>query len=148
MLADAYGPALAAVLAERPAVVKVNACEASEATGLAVSDPRSAAMAARALVARGAACVVVTLGVDGSVIVTAHEQAFLVPPAVRGFYPVGSGDAFLGGLAVALGGGEALVEASLRGMAAAIANALAPGGWRPASSEAARLLPAVAISRI
>ena len=90
VLADAYGPALAAVLAERPAVVKVNACEASEATGLAVSDPRSAAMAARALVARGAACVVVTLGVDGSVIVTAHEQAFFVRPPSAASIPWGA----------------------------------------------------------
>ena len=38
VLADTYGPALAAVLAERPALVKVNAAEAGEATGVAVTD--------------------------------------------------------------------------------------------------------------
>ncbi len=148
VLADAYGPALAAVLAERPAVVKVNASEAGEAAGLAVSDPRSAVAAARRLVERGAAGVIVTLGVDGGVVVTANEQAILMPPIVRGSYPVGSGDAFLGGLAVALGGGEALVEAARRGMAAAIANALVPGAGDLDPSEVERLLPAVVISRI
>ena len=34
LLADTYGPALAAVLVERPASVKVNATEAGEATGV------------------------------------------------------------------------------------------------------------------
>ena len=50
VLADTYGPALAAVLAERPAIVKVNASEAGEASGLVVTDAASAAMAAQACV--------------------------------------------------------------------------------------------------
>lgn len=127
VLADTYGPALAAVLAERPAVVKINAAEAGEMVGLVVDDAASAAVAAAALRERGADSVIVTLGVAGAVVVTTAGAARLVPPDVRGAYPVGSGDAFLAGLAAALVDGEPLVVAARRGMAAGIANALLPG---------------------
>lgn len=137
VLADAYGPALAAVLAERPAVLKVNAGEAGEAVGLTVDDPGVAVMAARRLRDRGADAVVVTLGAAGAVVVEATAEVRLVPPDVRGAYPVGSGDAFLAGLAVALVAGVPLVEAARRGMAAGIANALLPGAGDldPAAAE-------------
>jgi fructose-1-phosphate kinase PfkB-like protein len=46
---------------------------------------------------------------------------------VRGIFPVGSGDAFLGGLAVGLGRGDDVVAAARLGLAAAIANAQIPG---------------------
>jgi len=127
VLADTYGPALSPVLAERPEVVKVNAGEAADATGVAVTDAASAEAAARALVEAGAANAVVTLGLDGAVVGTADDVTRLVPPDVRGRYPVGSGDAFLGGLAVGFVRGHGLVEAARLGLAAGIANALVPG---------------------
>jgi 1-phosphofructokinase family hexose kinase len=127
VLADTYGAALTAVLAERPAVVKINATEAGEATGVSVVDPGSAVTAANLLLAAGARAVVVTLGMAGAVVVSATGSTHLVPPPVRGPYPVGSGDAVLGGLAVGFGLGQPVVEAARLGLAAGIANALVPG---------------------
>jgi tagatose 6-phosphate kinase len=127
VLADTYGPSLIAALAERPAVVKVNAAEASEGSAVRVSDVASAAAAADVLRDAGAACVVVTLGRAGAVLVSASARTQLVPPEIHGAYPVGSGDAFLGGMAVASAAGEPVVEAARRGLAAAIANAQVPG---------------------
>jgi tagatose 6-phosphate kinase len=127
VLADTYGPALTAVLAERPAIVKINAAEAGEATGVTVVDAGSASTAANLLLAAGAGAVVVTLGLAGAVVATAAGPIHLVPPAVRGPYPVGSGDAVLGGLAVGFGRGQPVVEAARLGLAAGIANALVPG---------------------
>jgi fructose-1-phosphate kinase PfkB-like protein len=127
VLVDTYGPALAAVLAEGPAVVKINAAEAGEAAGVEVVHPDSAAGAADRLLGSGAAAVVITLGLAGAVVATATEHAHLVPPDIRGPYPVGSGDAFLGGLAVGIGRGEALPDAARLGLAASVANALVPG---------------------
>ncbi len=146
VLADTYGPALAAVLAEHPALVKVNAVEAGEATGTSVSDTASAVEAARLLCGAGAAAVIVTLGVDGAVVGDGVRWTRLIPPDVRGAYGVGSGDAFLGGLAVSLGRGAPLVEAARLGMAAAIANAQVPGAGEldPGSIEGIleRIVPA------
>jgi tagatose 6-phosphate kinase len=127
VLADTYGAALSPVLAEHPEIVKVNADEAADATGIPVSDAASAAAAARALVGAGAASVVVTLSLDGAVVATASGVSRLVPPDVRGRYPVGSGDAFLGGMALGVERGDDDFEAARLGLAAGIANALVPG---------------------
>ncbi len=127
VLADTYGPALAAVLAERPAIVKLNASEAGEASGIPVTGPDSAVAATRVLRDAGAACVVVTLDLGGAVVASTAEPVHLVPPAIRGSYPVGSGDAFLGGLAAAYVRGESIVQAARLGLAAGIANAQVPG---------------------
>lgn len=148
VLADTYGPALAAVLRERPAVVKVNAAEAGEATGVTVSDASSASTAADAIRNAGALSVVVTLGVGGAVVVNADGKTRLAPPDIQGMYPVGSGDAFLGGLAVAFGRGEEIVAAAKLGLAAGIANAQIPGAGEldPASVE--EILAQVVITSI
>ncbi len=146
VLADAYGPALADVLAERPLVVKVNAAEAGDAAGVAVVDRASAVAAARVLLARGAMNVVITLGVGGAVAVSATGGATLEPPDVRGAYPVGSGDAFLAGLAGALVAGLPLVEAARLGMAAGIANALLPGAGELDRTTAERLAGMVIVT--
>lgn len=143
---DAYGPVLEAALAQPLTVVKLNALEATEATGSMVVDAGSAAAAARALRERGADGVVITLGVAGAVAVTATATWRLVPPDARGAYPVGSGDAFVGGLAVALVDGESLVGAARYGMAAGIANALMPGAGELDPALAGRLLARVEVA--
>jgi 1-phosphofructokinase family hexose kinase len=127
VLADTYGPALGAVLGEHPAIVKLNATEAGEASGVPVSDVASAAAAARVLGDMGATSVIVTVGLAGAVVLSDGERAHLVPPDERGAYSVGSGDAFFGGLAVAFGRGESVVDAARLGLAAGIANAQVPG---------------------
>ena len=127
VLVDTYGPALRPLFAERPAVVKVNAAEAGEAGAIAVSDAASAVRAGAFLIAAGAGSVVVTLGADGAVVGDGIRWTRLVPPDLRGPFPVGSGDAFLAGLAVADGRGEPLIDGARLGMAAAIANAQVPG---------------------
>jgi tagatose 6-phosphate kinase len=147
VLADTYGPALTDVLAELPAVVKVNAAEASDATGLAVWDAASGVAAARILRDRGACGVVITLGVAGAVVACATDEARLVPPDVRGVYPVGSGDAFLAGLAASFVDGAPLIEAAMQGMAAAISNALLPGAGELDHETAQRLVSGVTVTR-
>lgn len=126
-IVDSHGNALEAALVARPAVIKVNAAEAAEVCGMPVDDPTSAATAAGRLREAGAGSVVVTLGRDGAVACDEAGCANLWSTAPAGSYPVGSGDAFLGGLAVALVAGDSLVDAATRGMAAGMANARLPG---------------------
>ena len=68
-----------------------------------------------------------TLGLEGAVVVTAGEGRASSRPTSAGAYAVGSGDAFLGGLAVAHARGESVTDAARLGLAAAIANAQLPG---------------------
>ncbi len=86
-----------------------NAAEAAALTGIEVTDPASAEVAARRLLARGVGIVVVTLGAHGALLVeperTTHVPAVVAGPVVE---TTGAGDAFNGGLAVALAEGMSL----------------------------------------
>jgi len=144
VLADTYGSALAAVLREQPAIVKINAAEAAEATGIVVADPASAEAAAAILRGRGAGGVVITLGTAGAVAVDDGGSLRLAPPTAAGAYPVGSGDAFLGGLAVGIAQGHALPVAAGLGLAAGTANALIPGAGELDPDVAQRIYRALA----
>ncbi|MDQ6794328.1 MAG: hexose kinase [Chloroflexota bacterium] len=148
VLADTYGQALAAVLPERPAIVKLNAAEAGEASAVSVSDAASAAKAADVLRDAGAACVVVSLGLGGAVVASGGDRTQLIPPDIRGAYPVGSGDAFLGGFAVAYARGEPVVEAARLGLAAGIANAQIPGAGKLDPSAIVRILERITLISI
>jgi 1-phosphofructokinase family hexose kinase len=126
-IVDTHGGPLQAALAARPTVVKVNAREASEVTGVAAADADGAVDAAERLRRAGAASVVVTLGRDGALGVEPGGSWRLRSSSAPGRYPVGSGDAFLGGMSVALARGASLVDAAVLGMAAGAANAMVPG---------------------
>lgn len=106
---DTSGAPLLAGLGARPDVVKPNAVELTEATGLA--DPVAAA---RALLDRGAGAVVASLGADGLVAVSpTGSWRVRVPEALHG-NPTGAGDACVAALAAGhgLGWPERLAEAA------------------------------------
>ena len=113
-----------------------------------VSDAASAARAAGVLRDAGAGSVVVTLGLEGVVIVSDGDRTQLIPPALIGRYPVGSGDAFLGGLAVAYARGEPVVEAARLGLAAGIANAQIPGAGELDPTAIQRILEQIQVISI
>ena len=148
VVVDVGGPALDAALDARPWLVKINAAEASETTGLATRDQTGVRAAAHVLRDRGADVVLVTMGVDGAVLATPDGDWVLGPPPERGSYSVGSGDALLGGLVVALARGADLPEAARHGSAAAAANALMPGQGELDPADVERLLPGCALNRL
>jgi len=164
---DADRTALAAALAARPWLVKVNAREAVDGAGLGgaavpgeVAAPGSGALegaaiedvvveAARRIRARSGGVVLVTRGTDGAALVDETGTAWLIGgPPERGRYPVGSGDSLLAGLAAALAAGFPLPEAARRGVAIGAANALVPGQGELDPADAERMLPAIDVKRI
>jgi 1-phosphofructokinase family hexose kinase len=147
-IVDSHGEALAAALDARPTVVKVNAGEAAEVTRMEVGDRSSAIDAAEGLRRAGAAGVVVTLGRDGAVVCDDGGRWGLAAASASGTYPVGSGDAFLGGLTVALAGGDELVAAATLGMAAGIANADLPGAGILDAASVDRVRPTIDVQRL
>ena len=100
--------------------VTPNETEATRLTGVMVSNAESAERAAEVLLSRGARRVIVTLGEGGALIktanLTAHVPAFRAGAAVE---TTGAGDAFNGGLAVALAEGAEILDAVRFGCAAA-----------------------------
>lgn len=147
-IVDVGGAHLAAALPARPWLVKVNGSEATEATGIATPDEPGALAAARGLRLRGARAAVVTRGVAGAVLADETGAAWRIgPPPELGPYVVGSGDAFLAGLAAALAQGLPLPEAARHGAAAACANALVPGQGELRAADAARVRALITLER-
>jgi 1-phosphofructokinase len=94
---DSSGPALVAGLAARPAVIKPNLEELSEAVGRPLVTVGDAVAAARGLLTLGAQSVVVSLGREGALLVDSlgvmHASASVTNPKST----VGAGDALLAG---------------------------------------------------
>ena len=105
----------------KPALVKVNAAEASELTG-----SKRPARAAELLVGAGAGTAIVTLGSSGAVAFDGQDL-YAVKLDAHGPFPVGSGDSFLAGLVVALDAGAELPDALRLATGAGAANAEVPG---------------------
>ena len=145
---DVDGPALSSSLADRPWLVKVNAHEAERATGVATRTAGAAAEAGQLLLALGATHAIVTRGVDGAVLASADGGWQLGPPPERGPFSVGSGDAFLAGLLVALTGGQPLHEALAMAGACGAASALIPGQGDLDPADVARILPYCEVTRL
>jgi ribokinase len=95
----------------------VNEAEAEALSGVAVTDPESANVAAAAL-AQAAGAVAVTLGAAGSVLWEDGRATHVEPRHVKAVDATGSGDAFVGAVACALAAGRPLPEAMELGSAA------------------------------
>ncbi len=140
VLLDVYGPGTPEALACRPLVVKINQAEAAQTTGLPIATPDQALAAAHRLCQMGAQSAVVTLGRVGAVGVDFAGRPFgWKAPSVAAVSAVGSGDAFLAGIAVSLQRGLSLPACARLGAAAGAANALTPGAGRFSLSDAERL---------
>ncbi|MBB5632814.1 1-phosphofructokinase/tagatose 6-phosphate kinase [Cryobacterium mesophilum] len=122
---DTHGPALTEAVAVSPALVKVNRAEAIELLGTA--DGTAAIELATAIQTRSAGLVVVTDGTAGAVATDGDRRWRIPPPERTGAFPVGSGDAFFGGLLAALDAGSDFSEALKQASGCSIANALEPG---------------------
>ncbi len=99
-------------------ILTPNEVEASVLTGLSIDSREEAENAARMLLAQGPEVVIVTLGAEGALLVTEQEATLVPGCAVEAVDTTAAGDAFNGGLAVALARGDSLRDAVRYGCAA------------------------------
>ncbi|MBI4198991.1 MAG: 1-phosphofructokinase family hexose kinase, partial [Chloroflexi bacterium] len=135
---DAEGEALRQAVSAGPDLIKVNEEEFAALTGRAARGPEELAGLGRKVLSRGN--LVVTLGGRGAVWVGPEAALLAEAPPVAPLMTVGSGDAFLGGYAVAVLRGDDPPQALALGVAAGTANTLClrPGVVEPGSVEALR----------
>lgn len=161
---DTSGRALGPGLAAAPLLAKPNAKEAGVLLGTEVRTVDEAVRAGRLLQGHGALLAAITLGGDGAVLVGPsgawHAQAHVEHPVS----PVGSGDAFTGGLVGALwaavdagacrtieeaaGRDDVLIRALTQAVACGAANTLMLGAARMAQADVAALRGAATVERI
>ena len=118
---DTSGDALLAGLTAEPSVVKPNAAELRDVTGMA--DPETAAAELRKA---GAGAVVVSLGVDGLIAVTGEGTWHAAPSSVLAGNSTGAGDAVVAALALGLRDGEPWPQLLRRAVALSGAAVLGP----------------------
>ena len=123
-------------------VLNPNRHEASALTGIAVEDVRSAEEAGRRLLRHGVGTVVMTLGKEGALLITADGTRLIPAFAVDVADTTGAGDAFTAGLAVALAERKSVDDAArLANACGAIATTrLGAQPSMPFRSEVERLL--------
>lgn len=146
---DTSGEALAAALAEGVFLVKPNLREFQEAMSLAGESVGELVASARELIGSGRTEVVaLTLGDEGSLLIT-HDAAWraLAPP-VKTVSAVGAGDSFLGAAVAVLAAGGSLPEALAQGVAAGTAAVLTPGTALCERGDVERLRKEIAVEAL
>ncbi len=94
-------------------IIKPNETEAQTITGIKVTNEKSAAQAADALLAKGVKNVIITLGDKGFMIANADGKELIDRHKVNAVDSTAAGDAFTGSLACALNQGKSLRDAAL-----------------------------------
>lgn len=107
-----------------------NETEAAFLTGQPVSSPEAAAQSANKLRNLGAGTVVITMGSQGALCVTAKATEHIQPIPVKAVDSTAAGDAFIGAMACALAEGRPLA-ASLRLAAIVAALSVTRSGAQP-----------------
>ena len=136
---DSQKAPLLEALAQHPLLAKLNGHELGHTLAFRPRNVGAIVAGARALLARGAANVLVTQGARGAWLVNAAGAWHYPSPAVRACNPIGSGDAVTAGIALALNHGEPLMEAVSLGIACGAANVLTPTPGCVRRADVARL---------
>jgi tagatose 6-phosphate kinase len=141
VIIDSPGKPLLAALENQPTLVKINASELKNTTGIGDIEE-----AAKELMAQGAGAVGITQGADTAWLITPTQTTRFQIPEVEVKNTLGCGDAVNAGIAFALQKESALPEAFIFGLACGAANAQTalPGVIHP--DQIAQLIPQIKIS--
>jgi 1-phosphofructokinase family hexose kinase len=124
---DTSGTPLQVGCVARPFLVKPNGVEAEQLTGLPISSPKEAAVAAMAIHGMGVPNVLISLGKAGAVLSDGRRNWLAMPPVIQQRNPIGAGDASVAGLVWGLSKGLALPDALRWSMASGAAAASLDG---------------------
>lgn len=144
---DTSGDALRSCIGRDLYLVKASVRELALLAGIETVEPDRLVEVARGVVAaRTCRVLVVSLGSEGALWVTADECHRFSAPQVQVASTVGAGDAMVGGMVLALARGWALSTAVRYGVAAGTAAVLQPGTSMCRSEDVERLYSGVAQS--
>lgn len=123
-LLDTSGEAFRLGLEARPFMIKPNRDEVEALTGRKINSLEDAIREIKCFQERGIALVVISLGSEGSVVGWENTYYHITFPAVEVINPVGSGDAYVAGVAVGMEKGAGMKEALALASACGTANAM------------------------
>lgn len=121
---DTSGALLEAGIEAKPHFIKPNRDEIEALTGRKLRTPADAVREVRAFLDRGIAIAAISLGAEGSIVGCKESVYRVTPPRVHAVNPVGSGDAYVAGMAIADARGFGVEEAIAFAAACGTANAM------------------------
>jgi tagatose 6-phosphate kinase len=145
---DARGEAFLQALAAGPFVAKLNGHELSDTLGKPIEDEVALKQAMIYLQKQGPAWVIVTLGKQGAVACDGKSFWRVSALKIQAISPIGSGDAFMAGLAAGNRRRQSIPDACRLATAAAAANAMIPGAGNLKLEDVVRLEPLVRVERV
>jgi len=126
-LLDASGEPLRLGCKANPFVVKPNAEEAQQLTGIEINDIDTARAAAEEIQSLGIPVAVLSLGKDGALLSHSEGTLFAKPTVIQEHNPIGAGDALAAGVVWGLNQEMSLVECLRWGVACGSVAASLPG---------------------
>jgi tagatose 6-phosphate kinase len=145
---DTSGSALAEGVKAKPFLIKPNEYEIEKLIGGKLEREEDLYDAMRQMMAGGIACVVVTLGAKGAIAGVDGRLIRIRAPKIDAVNPVGSGDSFVAGAAVAIAAGQPIEEALRLACACGTANALNRGAGEVRREDVDRLREQVIVEPI
>ncbi|MDF2661559.1 MAG: 1-phosphofructokinase [Paenibacillus sp.] len=145
---DTSGDALLEGVRAQPYFIKPNEDEVEKLIGRKLEQESDVYGAIRQLMEQGIGCVVVTLGAGGSVAGYGGRLYRVRAPRIEAVNPVGSGDSFVAGMAVATAAGRTFDQAIRLATACGTANALNVQAGDVRQDDVERLLGQVQVDLI
>ncbi len=137
---DSSGEALSAALEEGVYLLKPNIGELSRLTETEHLDNEMATEAAKQLINKGMAqVIVVSMGAQGAYLITENESEHIPAPAVKKLSTVGAGDSMVAGMVAKLAQGGTPLEMARMGVACGSAATMNPGTGLFHKEDAERL---------
>lgn len=144
---DAAGEALRLGCHGGPILVKPNRRELEATVGRPLKEEKDLIEAGRELLSWGAGMALISLGRDGSLLITSGEVLKVHCPEVQPINTVGCGDSLVAGVAVGLTRGMDLPDCLRWGTAAAAVNARCLGGGECDPMQVMRLCSGIHVER-
>jgi fructose-1-phosphate kinase PfkB-like protein len=145
---DTSDKALRRACQANPFLIKPNAEEARELTGLPINTPAEIAAAGKAIQAIGAVNVIISLGKQGALLVNGQRAWLAASPEIVERNPIGAGDSMVAGLVWGLSLGYSMPEALCRGIACGAATASQSGTAVGSLAQVNELLTQVHLSEV
>lgn len=145
---DTSDEALRQSCAAKPFLVKPNAAEAQELTGLPINTPAEIAAVGAAIQAMGPVNVIISLGKQGALLVDGKGAWLAASPEIVERNPIGAGDSMVAGLVWGLSQGHSMPDALRRGIACGAATASQNGTSVGSLAQVNALLTQVSLSEV
>ena len=145
---DTSDEALRQSCGAKPFLVKPNAAEAQELTGLPINTPAEIAAVGAAIQAMGPGNVIISLGKQGALLVDGQKAWLAASPEIVERNPIGAGDSMVAGLVWGLSQGHSMPEALCRGIACGAATASQGGTAVGSLVQVNELLSQVRLSEV